>query len=66
MFQAKLLVAIYNDESVNVDMETNLANYSSAVEVCRNWEKSTVCLAQYYYKYLRTLTDNPETLKQTL
>lgn len=64
--EAKLLIATYNDENVNIDMETNLANYESAVAVCKNWEKSFVCLAQYKYKYLRTLSDGSEFLPKTL
>ncbi|KAG8313257.1 hypothetical protein J6590_006818 [Homalodisca vitripennis] len=64
--EAKLLMAVYNDENVNIDMETNVNNYRSAMEVCRNWEKSVVCFAQYKYKYLRTFSDNSEFLTKTL
>ena len=48
IFKAKLLIASYNDEMVNVDVEVNITNYKAAVEVCRQWEKSMVSQAQYY------------------
>jgi hypothetical protein len=47
LYQAKLLLATYNDETVNVDMDVNICNYKQAVDACRQWEKSSVLLAQY-------------------
>lgn len=58
LFQAKLLIATYNDENVNIDLDKNLANYKDAVEVYRYWEKSVVCVAQYEYKVLRAISEN--------
>ncbi|XP_026479798.1 serine/threonine-protein kinase ATR-like [Ctenocephalides felis] len=53
--EAKLLIAIYNDDSVNVGTEENLTNYKTAVDVFKHWEKSLVYLAQYYDKVYSTL-----------
>ncbi|KDR17199.1 Serine/threonine-protein kinase ATR [Zootermopsis nevadensis] len=55
--EAKLLMATYNDETVNVDMDVNICNYKQAVDACRQWEKSSVCLAQYYDRVLGVMTD---------
>ncbi|XP_026682047.1 serine/threonine-protein kinase atr [Diaphorina citri] len=54
--EAKLLVATYNDEMVNVDMDLNLKNYRYAVLIWNRWEKSIVYLAQYQVRALDTLT----------
>lgn len=48
--EAKLLVATYNDETANVGMEANINNYKEVVDIYKEWEKSWVCLAQYYDK----------------
>lgn len=40
--QAKLLIATYNEETSNVDMEVNIAHYKDAVDMCREWDKSLV------------------------
>ncbi|ERL94616.1 hypothetical protein D910_11893 [Dendroctonus ponderosae] len=45
--EARLLIASYNKDICSVDVETNLQQYKDAVEVCKEWEKSLVCLAQY-------------------
>lgn len=50
-------MATYNDETVNVDMDVNICNYKQAVDACRQWEKSSVCLAQYYDRVLGVMTD---------
>jgi hypothetical protein len=55
--QAKLLLATYNDETVNVDMDVNICNYKQAVDACRQWEKSSVCLAQYYDRVLGVMAE---------
>lgn len=43
--QAKLLIATYNEETSNVDMEVNIAHYKDAVDMCREWDKSLVLIA---------------------
>lgn len=40
--EAKLLYAIYNEETSNCDHNTNMTNYQSAFEVCRQLEKTEV------------------------
>lgn len=40
--KAKLLTAIYNDETSHVDMDVNIVHYKEAVDVYRQWEKSLV------------------------
>jgi len=52
-----LLLATYNDETVNVDMDVNICNYKQAVDACRQWEKSSVCLAQYYDRVLGVMAE---------
>jgi len=47
-FQAKLLFAKYNDETLNVDTDGCILNYKEAIEVWKCWEKSWVLCAQYY------------------
>nr|CAD7426912.1 unnamed protein product [Timema monikensis] len=61
--EAKLLVATYNDETVNVDMDVNIGSYKEAVNVYREWEKSLVCLAQYYDRVLMSVSDEEKDLK---
>jgi hypothetical protein len=56
--KAKLLLATYNDETVNVDMDVNISNYKQAVDACRQWEKSSVCLAQYYDRVLAVMAED--------
>ncbi|CAG9094613.1 unnamed protein product [Plutella xylostella] len=48
--KAKLLIAKYNDETTNVDVDVNIAYYKEAVDMCKQWEKSLVCLGAYYEK----------------
>jgi hypothetical protein len=57
LFKAKLLLATYNDETVNVDMDVNISNYKQAVDACHKWEKSSVCLAQYYDRVLGVMAE---------
>lgn len=40
--EAKLLIATYNDEISNVDVEMNLLHYKKAVDIYKEWEKSMV------------------------
>ena len=40
--EAKLLYAIYNEETSNCDHNTNMTNYQNAFEVCRHLEKTEV------------------------
>ncbi|CAG2058036.1 unnamed protein product [Timema podura] len=61
--EAKLLVATYNDETVNVDMDVNIGSYKEAVNVYREWEKSLVCLAQYYDRVLMSVSEEEKDLK---
>ncbi|XP_054272921.1 serine/threonine-protein kinase ATR-like [Macrosteles quadrilineatus] len=61
--EAYLLIAQYNDENANIDMDTNLRNYKRAVAVCQSWEKSYVSLAQCYYKCLRSSTQLSQQLE---
>jgi hypothetical protein len=56
-------MATYNDETVNVDMDVNISNYKQAVDACRQWEKSSVCLAQYYDRVLGVMTDEERNTK---
>ncbi|XP_026488273.2 serine/threonine-protein kinase ATR-like [Vanessa tameamea] len=48
--KAKLLIAKYNDETTNVDVDVNIGYYKESVEVFKQWEKSLVCLGSYYEK----------------
>lgn len=61
--EAKLLIASYNDTISNVDANTNLSHYKSAVETYKEWEKSLVCLAQYYDKMFHSLPDEDRDVK---
>ena len=40
--KAKLLIAKYNDETTNVDVDVNIGYYKESVEVFKQWEKSLV------------------------
>ncbi|RZF41501.1 hypothetical protein LSTR_LSTR000215 [Laodelphax striatellus] len=51
--KAKLLVAKYNDANMNIDLELNLKCYREAVDICKKWEKSLACLAQFKYRVFR-------------
>lgn len=42
--EAKLLYAIYSEETSNCDHTTNITNYQNAFDVCRELEKSLVGL----------------------
>ncbi|KAJ2945898.1 hypothetical protein O0L34_g4806 [Tuta absoluta] len=48
--KAKLLIAKYNDETTNVDVDVNIGYYKESVEMFKQWEKSLVCLGAYYEK----------------
>ncbi|XP_050674865.1 serine/threonine-protein kinase ATR isoform X2 [Leptidea sinapis] len=48
--KAKLLIAKYNDETTNVDVDVNIRYYEEAVDVFKQWEKSLVCLGAFYEK----------------
>ncbi|XP_031765193.2 serine/threonine-protein kinase ATR isoform X2 [Galleria mellonella] len=48
--KAKLLIAKYNDETTNVDVDVNIGYYKESVDVFKQWEKSLVCLGSYYEK----------------
>ncbi|XP_012551263.2 serine/threonine-protein kinase ATR [Bombyx mori] len=48
--KAKLLIAKYNDETSNVDVDVNIGYYKESVEVFNQWEKSLVSLGAYYEK----------------
>ncbi|XP_053607158.1 serine/threonine-protein kinase ATR [Plodia interpunctella] len=48
--KAKLLIAKYNDETTNVDVDVNIGYYKESVDVFKQWEKSLVCLGAYYEK----------------
>ncbi|VEN56457.1 unnamed protein product, partial [Callosobruchus maculatus] len=54
--KARLLYATYNDEISNVEAEVNILNYRKAIEAHKEWEKSLVCLAQYYDKLLQNMS----------
>ncbi|XP_049868950.1 serine/threonine-protein kinase ATR [Pectinophora gossypiella] len=57
--KAKLLIAKYNDETTNVDVDVNIGYYKESVEVFKQWEKSLVCLGAYYEKV--SVGDNSNT-----
>lgn len=40
--KARLLIAKYNDETTNVDVDVNIGYYKESVEVFKQWEKSLV------------------------
>ncbi|KAJ0177282.1 hypothetical protein K1T71_007291 [Dendrolimus kikuchii] len=48
--KAKLLIAKYNDETTNVDVDVNIGYYKESVEIFKQWEKNLVCLGSYYEK----------------
>ncbi|XP_063235756.1 LOW QUALITY PROTEIN: serine/threonine-protein kinase ATR [Bacillus rossius redtenbacheri] len=61
--EAKLLIATYNDETANVTMDVNINHYKEAMEPYREWEKSLVCLAQYYDRVVSTVAPEERDLK---
>lgn len=61
--EAKLLIATYNDETANVGMEANINNYKEVVDTYKEWEKSLVCLAQYYDKLFSNMNVNDRDVK---
>ncbi|XP_018561740.1 serine/threonine-protein kinase ATR-like [Anoplophora glabripennis] len=61
--EAKLLIATYNDTISNVDVEVNLQNYREAVDAYKEWEKSLVCLAQYYDKIFQNYSEEDRDAK---
>lgn len=58
--EAKLLVATYNQETANLEVEANIAKYKEAIECNKECEKSLVYLAQYYDKALATMSGNKD------
>ncbi|XP_052740279.1 serine/threonine-protein kinase ATR isoform X2 [Bicyclus anynana] len=56
--KARLLIAKYNDETTNVDVDVNIGYYKESVDVFQQWEKSLVCLGSYYEKVSTTETPN--------
>lgn len=44
--EAKLLYAVYNEETSNCSSYTNMSNYQDAYDVCRQLEKTQALLAQ--------------------
>ncbi|KAB0793869.1 hypothetical protein PPYR_13489 [Photinus pyralis] len=56
--EAKLLIASYNDSVSNVDAHVNKQHYKDAVDNFNQWEKSLVCLAQYYDRLSQSLPDS--------
>ncbi|XP_072378347.1 serine/threonine-protein kinase ATR [Diabrotica undecimpunctata] len=52
--EAKLLIATYNDEISNVDIDVNRQNFKESVEMFKEWEKSLVCLAHYLDKLFKS------------
>ena len=61
--KARLLYAIYNDETANVDIDVNLSYYKSSVEAYKEWESSLVHLAQYYDKFYDTVKNEEKEAK---
>lgn len=62
--EGKLLLATYLDETTFVDVDANIDNYKKAVEACKSWEKSYVCLAQYYERAITTLKTDDDKIKK--
>ncbi|CAH0579320.1 unnamed protein product [Chrysodeixis includens] len=60
--KAKLLIAKYNDETRNVDVDVNIGYYKESVEVFKQWEKSLVCLGAYYEKVAAGEFSSPSTM----
>ncbi|XP_024944291.1 serine/threonine-protein kinase ATR isoform X2 [Cephus cinctus] len=61
--KAKLLFAKYNDETLNVDTDGNIANYKEVVEVWRGWEKGLLCCALYFETIVDKMTDEEKDIK---
>lgn len=57
------MIASYNDAVSNVDTDTNIQHYKSAVEIFREWEKSLVHLAQYYDRVFSSFSDEDRDAK---
>ncbi|KAL3272429.1 hypothetical protein HHI36_013911 [Cryptolaemus montrouzieri] len=55
--EARLLIATYNDTTSNVEADVNLQNYKDAYEVYKGWEKSLVCLGQYYDRRFQSYSE---------
>ncbi|XP_044758902.1 serine/threonine-protein kinase atr [Coccinella septempunctata] len=53
--EARLLFATYNDSTSNVEADITLQNYKDAYEVYKGWEKTMVCLGQYYDRRFQSL-----------
>ncbi|KAK5640945.1 hypothetical protein RI129_009492 [Pyrocoelia pectoralis] len=58
--EAKLLIATYNDSVSNVDADVNKQHYKDAVDDFNQWEKSLVCLAQYYDRLSQSVPEAEE------
>lgn len=50
--KAKLLIAIYNDETTNVNMDVNIDHYKKSVEMFREREKSLVKTLPFVFDLL--------------
>lgn len=61
--QAKLLFAKYNDETLNVDTDVNIANYKEAILVWCAWEKSLLACAQYYESIVNRMNEDERDTK---
>lgn len=55
--KAKLLFAKYNDETLNVDPNTNIKYYKDTINIVNDWEKSHLMYAQYTESYFERMTD---------
>ncbi|XP_046407326.1 serine/threonine-protein kinase atr-like [Ischnura elegans] len=58
--EAKLLLARFNDENINADIDDNMYNYKDCVETYTKWEKNLVYLAQYYDRVLDAIMADDE------
>ncbi|XP_071453339.1 serine/threonine-protein kinase ATR [Hetaerina americana] len=58
--EAKLLLARFNDENINADIDDNMHNYKDSVETFTKWEKNLVYLAQYYDRVLDAIIADDE------
>ncbi|XP_057666885.1 serine/threonine-protein kinase ATR-like [Diorhabda carinulata] len=52
--EAKLLMATYNEELSNVDIDVNRQIFKESVEIFKEWEKSLVCLAHFLDKLFQS------------
>lgn len=66
ILQAKLLFAKYNDETLNVNTDVNIANYKEAILVWGAWEKSLLACAQYYESIVDRMSEDERDTKGRL